>query len=49
MGNQFSAVPNNFDEYIDENKRHYPPMTVSIYKDGELREINGKLVLVAGL
>jgi hypothetical protein len=37
MGNSLSDVPTNFDEYINEKMKHYPLMTVSVYKDGELR------------
>jgi hypothetical protein len=39
MGDKLSDVPSNFDEYINENEQHYPPMIVFIYKDGVLQEI----------
>jgi hypothetical protein len=38
MGNLFSEVPTDFDEYIIDNKRHYPPMTITIYKNDVLQE-----------
>jgi hypothetical protein len=38
MGNLLSEVPTNFDEYIRDDYKNYPPMTVSIYKGRMLQE-----------
>jgi hypothetical protein len=38
MGISVSTISTNFDDCIDPSKRHYPPMTVSVYQNEVLQE-----------